>query len=87
MEIPIVLYHEPDVDWWVKERAADWNDFNSIDIVSCYLQIRRLGGTSVELVTTHGKGFDAQGNRQPHSWSIVTEPDLVRWIVDTVKKY
>ena len=79
-DVPVRFYHEPDVDWWLEERAADYYDFNSIDIVGCVQQIRDLGGKKVELVTTSGKGFDRNGRRKPHSWTIVDEVELANWI-------
>jgi hypothetical protein len=79
-DIPVRFYHEPDVDWWVQERAADRFDFNSIDIEGCVQQVRDLGGSTMELITTTGKGFDRDGKRKPHSWTIVDEPELVQWI-------
>ncbi len=84
--IPIRFYHEPDIDWWLSERSADYYDINSIDIVGCAAQIRALGGKSVEVITTMGKGFDGMGKRKPHSWTIVDEKELVAWIVNTSRR-
>ena len=64
MDVPVLLYHEPDVEWWVVQRAADWFDFNSVDIVGLYHAIRDMGSTSIELITTHGQGFDRQGEAE-----------------------
>ncbi len=40
------------------------------------------GNSQVSLVLTSGKGYRAEmgGARMPHSWSIVDEADLARWI-------
>lgn len=77
----IILYHEPDIDWWMKERGCSYYDINSYDNVAFTIELRAQGNKNVELVTTTGKGFDRQGNRKPHSWTIVDEEYLVAWIV------
>jgi len=80
VDVPIRLYHEPDIDWWLNERAADYYDFNSIDIAGFVQQVRDLGGSRIELISTSGKGFGPDGKRKPHSWTIVEEQDLASWI-------
>ncbi len=84
VDVPIRLYHEPDIDWWLNERAADYYDFNSIDIAGFVQQVRDLGGSRIELISTSGKGFGPDGQRKPHSWTIVDETELVSWINATV---
>jgi hypothetical protein len=35
----------------------------------------------IELIKTENKGYRNDGNRHPHSWSIVEVDDLLRWIL------
>ncbi|UTW63498.1 hypothetical protein KFE98_04920 [bacterium SCSIO 12741] len=79
---PIILFHEPDIDWWLNERGATYYDFNSYDLAGFTLCLQQLGNTDITLITTTGKGFDRKGNRNCHSWTIVDEELLVNWIVD-----
>lgn len=83
--VNVLLFHEPDIDWWLYERGASFYDINSIDITALYLTLRRLGNENAELVTTTGKGFDRNGKRNCHSWTIVDENLLVRWILDRLE--
>ncbi len=76
----IILFHEPDIDWWLNERGATYYDFNSYDIAAFALKLRMLGNENVELITTSGKGYDRKGNRNCHSWTIVDENYLMDWI-------
>ena len=76
----IILFHEPDIDWWLHERGATYYDFNSYDIAAFALTLKMLGNESVQLITTSGKGFDRKGNRNCHSWTIVDEVYLINWI-------
>ena len=43
--------------------------------------LRVAGNARAELITTTGKGYRPDGRRHPHSWSIVDELDLVRWLL------
>lgn len=78
--VNIIMFHEPDIDWWLNERGSSYFDINSYDIAAFVLKLRSLGNNNVELVTTTGKGFDRNGNRNCHSWTIVDEEFLTKWI-------
>ena len=82
---PIIQFHEPDIDWWITERGAGYYDLNSYDIVSSTLILKSLGNQDVELITTTQKGYDKQGNRKCHSWSIVDEKYLIQWIIKRLR--
>jgi hypothetical protein len=77
---PLRLYTEPDVVWMIENLGLDYYTINAIDQAALVLQLRALGDTGAELITTTGKGFRPPGTRNPHSWSIVDEPDLAGWI-------
>lgn len=78
--VPIRLYTEPDVAWWIENMGYDYYTINAIDQAALVLQLRALGNTKAELITTTGRGFRPPGTRNPHSWTIVDEPDLTDWI-------
>lgn len=78
---PIILFHEPDMDWWTKERGCNYYDINSFDITGFANQLSLLGNKDVSLVTTSGKGYE-RGKRKCHSWSIVDEDFLMNWIIN-----
>jgi hypothetical protein len=79
--VPIRLYTEPDVVWWMENYGFDYYTINAVDQAALILQLRALGNTNAELITTSGKGFRPPGKRNPHSWTIVDEPDLADWII------
>lgn len=83
--VPIIIYHEPDIDWWINERGSSYFDINSYDIAAFVIKIRELGNKNVELVTTTNKGFDRNGIRKCHSWTIVDEVYLTKWIVNLLE--
>lgn len=84
-DIPMLVYHEPDIDWWLNERGATYYDINSYDLAAFVLTLRQLGNSDVQLITTTGKGYDAEGNRNCHSWTIVDEPQLIKWLSEHLK--
>ncbi len=77
----ILMYHEPDIDWWINERGAGYYDINSFDYADFVNKQVANGNTDIELVTTTNKGFDREGNRKCHSWTIVDEEYLLSWIL------
>lgn len=73
-------YTEPDIQWWMENRSADYYGMNALDAASLIRHLKLLGNTRAELITTTEKGYRANGMRHPHSWSIVDQRDLARWI-------
>lgn len=84
--IDVLFFHEPDLDWWQEERGASYYDINSFDINGFVDQLEKIGNKNITLVTTSGKGFDKEGNRKCHSWSIVDEDFLMNWILARMNK-
>ena len=56
--IPIRMYHEPDMKWWVENRGKDYNTINSIDLAGFYNYLRQAGNMEVELITSLNKRKD-----------------------------
>jgi pimeloyl-ACP methyl ester carboxylesterase len=85
VSVPVRLYTEPDIQWWMTNRQVDYYSMNAVDAASLILQLQRLGNRQAELVTTEGRGVRPDGQRHPHSWSIVDEPELAAWILRLVR--
>ena len=80
----IIIFHEPDIDWWINERGCSYYDINSYDLVAFTVLLKQLGNQNIDLITTSGKGFDRNGNKKPHSWTIVDEEFLINWILKRI---
>ncbi len=79
--LPIRLYTEPDVNWWLDD-GADYTGMNALDFAAMTNELRRLGNKKISLVTTVNKGYRKPSNkRHPHSWSIMDPKDLVSWML------
>ncbi len=81
LNVPVLFFHEPDIEWWIKERGANYYDINSFDIAGLVNWLTVNGGSKVEQVITTNRGFDREGNRKCHSWTIVDEAYLINWII------
>ncbi len=81
VNLPIRLYTEPDVQWWLKE-GIDYSQMNAYDFAAFTNELRRLGNQKVELILTEDKGYRKPDHiRHPHSWTIVDNNDLVQWLL------
>lgn len=78
----LIFFHEPDIDWWLDERGASYFDINSYDISNIYRLLKLEKHSDVTIITTSSKGFDKNGERKCHSWTIVDEELLANWILD-----
>lgn len=87
-DYPIRLYTEPDINWYIKNVNADYLSLNAIDQAALINILKLAGNKDASLITTTGKGYRAEFNntRMPHSWSIVDETELGKWIVGLVIK-
>jgi hypothetical protein len=80
-KIPIRMYHEPDINWWIENRAKDYNTVNSIDLAGFYNYLRQAGNMEVELITSYNKRKDYEKGSSPHTWTIVDNEELVDWFL------
>jgi len=82
IDTPLRIYTEPDVDWWLRERNADLTNMNATECSAMINELNKLGNQNAELITTHSKGYRKPNNkRHPHSWSIVDNDELIKWLL------
>jgi hypothetical protein len=82
LKIPLRIYTEPDIQWWLKERAADFTSMNAAEGSAMINELQRLGNEKAALLTTQNKGYRKPDNRRhPHSWSIVDNDELINWLL------
>ncbi|KIX22484.1 hypothetical protein SY27_01155 [Flavobacterium sp. 316] len=80
--IKIRFYTEPDIDWWKETKNNEEKDLNSYFIQQFYKELKQGEFKKVSLVLTKNKGYRKNGDRHPHSWSIVDKDNLIKWILD-----
>ncbi|PKP16964.1 MAG: hypothetical protein CVU07_05200 [Bacteroidetes bacterium HGW-Bacteroidetes-23] len=81
-DVKLRLYTEPDTIWWKENRANEYEDLNAHSIEKLAEELKKQNFKKTELIKTTDKGYRSNGNRHPHSWSIVDENDLVKWILE-----
>jgi hypothetical protein len=82
INLPIRIYSEPDINWWIKERKLDLTNINITECSAMINELNRLGSNNAELILTRNKGFRKPNNiKHPHSWSIVNNDELIEWLL------
>lgn len=82
IKTPLRIYTEPDINWWLKERGLDFTNMNAAECSAMINELNRLGNQSAALITTQNKGYRKPNNRRhPHSWSIVDNEKLIKWLL------
>jgi hypothetical protein len=66
-----------------REKNNDYLDLNAFYIKKLSEKLKlEFGNKNIELIETQNKGYWANGDRHPHSWSIIDEKDLIKWIME-----
>ena len=81
VNLPIRLYTEPDILWWLSE-GVDYSLMNAFDFAAMTNELKRLGNNKIMLIPTSNKGYRKPENKKhPHSWSIAEPKELVKWLL------
>lgn len=84
VKVPLRVYNDPDINWYIDNRHVDYTDMNVFDAAAMINWLKSMGNEKAELINCLGKGHRVQKNiRHPHSWSIVDGKVLIEWM----KKY
>lgn len=78
--VKIRFYSEPDTTWWKQNRMADFDQMNAFYIEQLSKLLKKSSFKQIEYIATENKGYRANGERNPHSWSIVDKKELIEWI-------
>jgi pimeloyl-ACP methyl ester carboxylesterase len=79
-DTPVRIYDDVDPNWWMANRDVDMYDMNALDQSAMIILLRDAGNKNAEFINAFGKGYRIEGNRHPHSWSIVEPADTIKWI-------
>ncbi len=80
-DTPVRIYDDVDPNWWMTNRDVDMYDMNALDQSAMILYLNDVGNKDAEFINAYGKGYRIEGNRHPHSWSIVEPSDTINWIM------
>jgi hypothetical protein len=79
-QIDFRIYTEPDSVWWKESRGFDFEETDSYQLIRFAELAKEKGWNHLNLITTTNKGYRLNGQRHPHSWSIVDKAELINWI-------
>ncbi len=85
LNIPVRIYADVDPVWWMQNRHVDMYDLNALDQTALIQLLNDLGNTKAEFINAYQKGIRIEGNRHPHSWSIVEPQTTVNWILECLE--
>lgn len=86
LSIPIRIYNEPDINWYIENRSIDFYCINSLDSSAMINWLKSLGNSNAELIITSGKGYRVKNKmRHPHSWTIADGQELINWMTEKRK--
>lgn len=76
------FYTEPDTLWWKQMRDNQPEDLNAYGLKKLAEALQEtLPDAQIEYIATENRGYRANGDRHPHSWSIVDGEGLIEWIL------
>ncbi len=80
--IKVRLYCEPDLEWFLKNKNRKYEELNAFQLEMTYKSLLKLGAEKTEFIITTDRGFDAEGNKKPHSWNLVERESLLKWLLN-----
>ncbi|MFK7809953.1 MAG: hypothetical protein AB8F74_19265 [Saprospiraceae bacterium] len=84
-DIAIRMHSDLNLDYLLNKRKRDLYDWNGTDIVAFVNQLKINGNKNSEVIITQNKGVRLNGERHPHSWSIMDTDDTMDWILELVE--
>lgn len=84
INLPVRIYGDVDPVWWMKNRHVDMYDLNALDQTAMIQFLNNSGNTKAEFINAFGKGYRIEGNRHPHSWSIIDTNECIEWILKNI---
>jgi len=78
--VAVRAYHDVDIAWRLTNRNQSAGFGNYIPTSELINRLIMMGNAKAEFIQTFKTGYRKNGERHPHSWSIVDEKECVQWI-------
>jgi len=79
-EVAVRAYHDIDVSWRLIHRNQTARFDNYIATSELINRLMLLGNEQAEFIQTYQTGYRRNGDRHPHSWSIIDAEECVEWM-------
>lgn len=78
--IPVRTYHDVDIAWRIKNRNQTVHLSNYEVTAELINRLVLMGNKRAEFMQSFKTGYRSNGQRHPHSWSIVDEVEFKQWM-------
>jgi len=78
-------YHDVDIAWRISNRNQTVHNSNYEVTAELINRLVLMGNSKAEFMQSFQTGYRSNGQRHPHSWSIVNEVELVQWMNGLIK--
>ncbi len=84
-DVAVRAYHDVDIAWRLKNRNQTVRHSNFIATSELINRLQLLGNKKAEFVQTFQTGYRRNGERHPHSWSIIDETECIEWLMSLME--
>lgn len=84
--IAVRAYHDVDIAWRLINRNQSVKNRNFVVTSELINRLLLLGNKEAEFIQSFGTGYRSNGQRHPHSWSIVDEVECIMWMKRLIEK-
>lgn len=85
INIAVRTYHDVDISWRLTNRHQAVSESNYLVTSELINRLLLMGNKKAEFIESDRKGYRSNGQRHPHSWSIVDEVECIQWIKELWK--
>lgn len=78
-------YHDVDISWWLQNRNQSVRQSNYLVTSELINRLLLMGNNKAEFMQSYQTGYRSNGQRHPHSWSIVDEVEFIKWMKALMK--
>jgi|GEM_PF-297947 len=83
-DVAVRAYHDVDIPWRLINRNQTARHANFTVTSELINRLMLLGNMRAEFIQTYQTGIRSNGDRHPHSWSIIDEEDCVNWVLESM---
>jgi pimeloyl-ACP methyl ester carboxylesterase len=83
--VAVRTYHDVDIAWRIINRNQTVHRSNYEVTAELINRLVLMGNPKAEFMQTFQTGYRSNGQRHPHSWSIVNEIELIQWMQGLIK--
>lgn len=79
-DVAVRAYHDIDVSWRIRNRNQTARFDNYVATSELINRLALMGNDKAEFIQSFETGYRRNGERHPHSWSIIDEEECINWI-------